>query len=231
MEALEKKREGNSPIQFIQIPPSRGLNLLVRNGQYLFYHGKFEKSYVTKMNVHSIAMIVLEKKGAIKINNQLISEEGIFLKNLKDVSFEFSGGTEFILATSHCGKKENSKSNVISYNKIKKTDKPWGYEILFNENNDDFCMKKIFIMPNHRTSLQFHEKKIETQFLHQGEINAVYAKKNNELCKKKCSPQLAINIDRKVIHRIEALTPTTIFEVSTPELEDVVRIEDDYSRA
>ncbi len=110
-----------------------------------------------------------------------------------------------------------------------RTEKPWGYEILFAR-TAQYAGKIIFIAQGHRVSLQYHHKKDESMYLYQGK-----AKMEIEIGGRMTSSTIrtgqSIHIPANNKHRLEAIEDTTIFEVSTPELSDVVRVEDDYGRA
>ncbi len=104
------------------------------------------------------------------------------------------------------------------------TEKPWGHEELL-EHNTRYALKKIFIRAGCRTSLQYHRSKCETNYVVSGDLDV---ERGTSMVK------LAAGADFTVLpmqhHRITAVTNVTIIECSTPELDDVVRIEDDYGR-
>lgn len=112
--------------------------------------------------------------------------------------------------------------------KKKFTKKPWGYEILL-EINDNFMFKKLFMKKKHRCSLQYHNKKTESVFVLKGILNVVIKNKHkikNIILKANDN----ILIKKKTIHRMEAITDCEYLEASTPEKDDVIRLEDDYKR-
>ena len=108
-----------------------------------------------------------------------------------------------------------------------------------NNKIDGYSFKKIIIKKGFQTSLQFHIKKKETNFLFDG-LALLYhsnsrAKKNNSknirfYKKKKLNRFSSVTIERNSIHRIKALSNLTLYEISTPELSDVVRVIDDSNR-
>jgi mannose-6-phosphate isomerase len=108
-------------------------------------------------------------------------------------------------------------------NKIIK--KPWGSEELI-ELNSKYCLKKLFMKKGHRCSLQYHEKKIETIYVLDGVLTIEINKKIINL-----KPNESITITAGDVHRMSAIESDSCYlESSTPELEDVVRIEDDFGR-
>lgn len=111
-----------------------------------------------------------------------------------------------------------------------KTEKPWGYEILFARTSY-YAGKVIFVKKGHRLSLQYHKKKDESLYLYDGTTRIEIEEEPGTTVIKTASSGLSIRILPNIRHRIEAIEDCTFFEVSTPELEDVVRVEDDYGRA
>ena len=110
-------------------------------------------------------------------------------------------------------------------------DKPWGWEEILDL-NDRYCIKHLFINGGHRLSKQYHERKSETLILTQGAAQLVLSTDGAEhtLDMETSKPY---PITPGTIHRLKGIsTPgALILEVSTPELDDVVRLEDDYDRS
>lgn len=104
-------------------------------------------------------------------------------------------------------------------------DKPWGQEVWL-VHNDKYALKILKINKGHRFSLQYHEVKDESWYITKGRLLMTYDKEKCEIHEGE-----VIHIPPKTIHRLEALEDSEFIEVSTPELEDVVRIDDDYDRA
>ena len=109
-----------------------------------------------------------------------------------------------------------------------KTEKPWGYEILFAL-TDNYAGKVLFIKKGHRLSLQYHEVKEETIYLFSGKMLFIYEEKG-QMKEAVLNPGDRFHIPPKMKHRMQALENCFVFEVSTPHLEDVVRLQDDYGR-
>lgn len=112
----------------------------------------------------------------------------------------------------------------------KRIDKPWGHEEII-EHNDRYVVKKLHIDAGHRLSLQYHEKKHETLLLIWGEVNLNIGTKEDELQPIIMYPGTHQVIVPGTIHQIAAVQDSIIIECSTPELDDVVRLKDDYGRA
>ncbi|MDX9971315.1 MAG: cupin domain-containing protein [Candidatus Gracilibacteria bacterium] len=107
--------------------------------------------------------------------------------------------------------------------------KPWGKEIWF-ANTESYAGKILEIMKGHRYSLQYHEKKTETQYVYTGKVRLTYGKDRENLEEKILEPGEKFHIPPNTLHRVEALEDSKIFEVSTSELDDVVKLHDDYGR-
>ena len=109
-----------------------------------------------------------------------------------------------------------------------KVDKPWGYELRFVR-TDRYAGKVLFIKAGSQLSLQYHEKKDEAFYVQSGTLELVLGSGTDQTVVR-MEPGSSRHITPKTVHRFRAVTDTLLFEVSTPELEDVVRIEDDYGR-
>lgn len=107
--------------------------------------------------------------------------------------------------------------------------KPWGQEELI-EVNKDYMVKKLTMFKDHRCSLQFHKYKKETIYVLSGELEILIGKNKESLERKKYIAGESVTIDPNIIHRMRGITETTYLECSTPQLEDVERLEDDYNR-
>lgn len=103
--------------------------------------------------------------------------------------------------------------------------KPWGYEIIWAKSNK-YAGKILYINANHRLSLQYHEVKDESIYVLEGNLNLQVNHDNLVL-----EPGESYRITPKTVHRFSAGDhPVKLVEVSTAELADVVRVEDDYGR-
>ncbi len=108
--------------------------------------------------------------------------------------------------------------------------KPWGREIWF-AHTEKYAGKILEVKAGNRYSLQYHEKKIETQYVYSGKVKFTYGTDKNNLQEKILNSGDKIDVTPYTIHRLEALEDSEIFEVSTPELDDVVKLDDDYGRS
>lgn len=112
---------------------------------------------------------------------------------------------------------------------MKVVKKPWGKEVWL-ELNDQYCYKRIYINKGHRTSFQYHEKKMETNYIIEGEAE-IWIENGDGLVEKKImkTDEFFTVLPPKK-HRVIAITDIILQEVSTPEVDDVIRIEDDSRR-
>ena len=113
----------------------------------------------------------------------------------------------------------------------RRVDKPWGYELIWAL-TDRYCGKLLVVHAGHALSLQYHERKEESWYvqggratLELGEVDAGEPLQTLEI-----GPGDAFHYRPRTIHRITAVEDTTIVEVSTPDLDDVVRLDDRYGR-
>jgi mannose-6-phosphate isomerase len=112
---------------------------------------------------------------------------------------------------------------------VTRVDKPWGYELHWAK-TDRYVGKLIHINKGHALSLQYHNQKDETIFLWRGSM-LFEIEENGTLVGREMKPGEAVHVKPPTVHRMTALEDTDVFEVSTPELLDVVRLEDRYGRA
>ena len=112
---------------------------------------------------------------------------------------------------------------------MKRIEKPWGEE-QWVVHNEHYALKIIKVKAGHRTSLQYHNVKHETNYIDSGSVKATVESNNGELEVRVFGPGSVIDVSPGRKHRIEALEDTRMIEVSTPQLDDLVRVEDDYRR-
>ena len=113
----------------------------------------------------------------------------------------------------------------------RRVEKPWGHELIWAL-SDVYCGKLLFVAAGHSLSRQYHERKDESWLVHSGRARIELASLDGELeGDAVVDAGSAFRFRPFTVHRITALEDTTILEVSTPELDDVVRIEDVYGRA
>lgn len=109
-------------------------------------------------------------------------------------------------------------------------EKPWGKEEVL-EINDRYLMKKLTMHKGHRCSLQYHNVKKETIYVLSGQLKIIVGPTKETLAEKIYQAHESITIMPKEVHRMEAVEDSVYLEASTPDMDDVVRVSDDYQRA
>ena len=112
---------------------------------------------------------------------------------------------------------------------MRRVSKPWGYELIFAE-TERYAGKILHLEPGHLLSLQYHERKDETVYVLSGEVY-LSVEVDGEMQEKKLGAGEAYRIAPGTRHRMRAEKAVDLVEVSSPELSDVVRLEDAYGRA
>ena len=111
-----------------------------------------------------------------------------------------------------------------------KVEKPWGYEVIWAL-TDDYCGKVLFVKAGESLSLQFHRQKDESWLVQSGRAKLELGNAGEKTLKEEViGAGAAFHYAPGTVHRVTAIEDTTILEVSTPHLEDVVRLEDAYGR-
>lgn len=111
---------------------------------------------------------------------------------------------------------------------MRRVEKPWGYELIWAE-TDRYVAKLLFIKGGHKLSRQYHVRKDETFFVEDGEMTLELGL-GADLESRRLGPGDAYHCRPGTVHRMMANRDVRVFEVSTPELDDVVRLEDAYGR-
>ena len=109
-------------------------------------------------------------------------------------------------------------------------EKPWGKEEVI-EINDRYMMKKLTMWKGHRCSIQYHNIKRETIYVLSGQLRIYTGPSLEELTYRVFTEGETITLTPGVVHRMEAVEDSVYLEASTPEMDDVVRLVDDYKRA
>ena len=109
-----------------------------------------------------------------------------------------------------------------------RVEKPWGYELVW-ACTDRYVGKILHVKAGHVLSLQYHNKKDETMHVLSGELTLRVGSENN-LVSRPFRQGETVHIPAKLIHQIEAVVDSDVLEASTPELDDLVRLQDRYGR-
>ena len=115
------------------------------------------------------------------------------------------------------------------HHEVKKIEKPWGYELIF-AHTSRYAGKILHVNAGHALSLQYHERKDETLYLASGEVE-FQVQEGDALISHRLLPGQSYHVQPGTRHRMIAGPDGCEFiEVSSPELDDVIRLEDRYGR-
>lgn len=241
------KNLGKNKISYIK----KNKEVLGFNKYYKYDYYSINKTIKIKNSSCDLFFYVLKcsnTKSKIFIRNKKfsLSKDKLLRINKKKsdiINIKTTSKIIFLIVYNH---KESSNSENLKIKEIKDiytVVKPWGYEKwLTGNNNKNFAFKKIFLKKGTKTSLQYHVKKIETNFLFNGKAKLHYLDKKINLIKKnflKINKNVKnktldsgsiINVKPKTIHRLQAVSNLMLYEVSSPHLSDVIRISDDSNR-
>ena len=113
---------------------------------------------------------------------------------------------------------------------VRKVEKPWGHELIWAV-TDIYVGKLLFVKAGHSLSLQFHREKDESWLVQSGRAKLELGEVGETVLKEEViAAGAAFHYPPGTVHRVTAIEDTTILEVSTPHLDDVVRLEDAYGR-
>ena len=113
----------------------------------------------------------------------------------------------------------------------RRVEKPWGYELIW-ATSEHYVGKVLFVRGGNSLSLQFHKVKDESWYVQGGRAELEIGAAGDAMTTSEVvGPGAAFRLRPGTVHRVRALLDTTILEVSTPQLDDVVRLEDEYGRA
>ena len=117
----------------------------------------------------------------------------------------------------------------LAHGPLSSTKKPWGGEELL-AHTPHYALKKIFVKKGSRSSLQYHTQKAETLYMLSGKLQIEVGGDAKSLAADVLNPGDTIDIPAGKVHRSTAVEDCWVIEVSTPHLDDVVRVEDDHGR-
>jgi mannose-6-phosphate isomerase len=113
---------------------------------------------------------------------------------------------------------------------VRRVEKPWGYELIWAL-TDAYCGKLLFVRAGHSLSLQFHREKEESWLVQAGRARLELGEVGEgPLHEEVITAGAAFHFRPGTVHRVTAIEDTTIVEVSTSQIDDVVRLEDAYGR-
>ena len=114
---------------------------------------------------------------------------------------------------------------------VKRVEKPWGHELIWAL-TDTYCGKVLFVRAGEALSLQFHNEKDESWLVQSGRAKLELGEPGQTILNEEViGAGAAFRYRPGTVHRVTAIEDTTILEVSTPHLDDIVRLKDLYRRA
>lgn len=232
---------GGNTIQNIDLSSS-GTHPLASD-PYFFIHykgnGVFDRlpaeGAITMYVVNASADATLEAAGK---KNSLRSGQVVVLEKAGLASVR--GEVEFFVAGTNRSVSSSSSVRVLQSDEVKRVEKPWGYELWLTGEHPQFAFKKLFIKQGTKTSLQYHKFKRETMIFWNGDA-ALHYRSNpsapidrvstTDVSATPLRPGDLVDVFPNHLHRVEAVSDIHLFEVSTPHLDDVIRVSDDSNRA
>jgi mannose-6-phosphate isomerase len=110
-----------------------------------------------------------------------------------------------------------------------RVDKPWGHELIWAA-TEHYAGKILYVTAGHRLSVQYHERKDETSYVLRGKLKLLKGASAGELVETELAAGAQWRNRPGEVHTIEAIEDAEVLEVSTPHLDDVVRLSDSYGR-
>jgi len=111
----------------------------------------------------------------------------------------------------------------------RRVEKPWGWELIWALTGH-YCGKLLFVRAGESLSLQYHETKDESWYVQEGRAELELGAVGGDLGRIEIGPGDCFRFAPRTVHRVRALEDTLVVEVSTPQLDDVVRLADEYGR-
>lgn len=112
----------------------------------------------------------------------------------------------------------------------RRVEKPWGYELIWGH-TQNYVGKILHVEAGEALSLQYHQVKDETMYLLSGEIEIELGDHEDDLRMHVLRPGESVHLPPGRRHRLKARLTSDVLEVSTPQIDDVVRLEDRYGRS
>ena len=126
-------------------------------------------------------------------------------------------------------KARTSAAPITAAAETARVDKPWGFEVRWAI-TDRYLGKLIHVNAGHQLSLQYHVQKDESIYVASGQLDLVLEDDAGELQTHRLTPGMSARVRPGRRHRFVAVEDVELFEVSSAEIDDVVRLEDDYGR-
>jgi len=211
--------------------------------EYVFHRcANGEEIAVSGLGSLSVFLLGKDTETRIKVqNSEDLMEEGDLLQGEgQEIVVKVKGGAAVFLAVGVRGPcPAKSRLALTRAAQLYKVTKPWGHELWLNGVHPLYAFKQIFVKAGHKTSLQYHKFKRETNVLLDG-VAKLHYQGNASVPLDKVSTQdttslrlesvCVVDVFPNTVHRLEAVTDILLYESSTPHLDDVIRIQDDTMR-
>ena len=218
--------------------------ILSKNRYTYLFENKLSNKLSDLKELKSLTILILKCGNDSKLllkhkNFKLKNNQVILIENIKTKLKMGNEQNTILIAGTKTNKYKKKIFRKFDLSRSYKVKKHWGHELWLNGRNKNFAFKKIFLKKGNKTSLQYHNRKKETNFLYKGKIYLHYLSKNKkfnkidydkDIKKKYIVGPAVIDVEPKTVHRIEAITDLTLYETSTPHLDDVIRLQDDKLR-
>lgn len=225
---------------------------LSKPGKQIFAKDAYNYSYsyvktgkihtITNLRSFSVYFFQLHKDTKTTINGELFKLSRGDALQVEGIPLELSATNDMRIFVSGVSEKKTDKTGLTiqSHDKIYRVEKPWGHELwISGSSHPSYAFKQIFVKKGTKTSLQYHIMKRETNVLMDGKCY-LHFKKNDKVDNNNVKPRdvdavelkpvSVIDVFPPTLHRLEAITDITLYETSTPHLDDVVRVQDDTKR-
>lgn len=210
-----------------------------------FFYKTLEQESITWENLKSVTIYLLNvannsvvtlvnTKDNLQVGDAVQAENSVITLKVEE------GPVEFLVAGTEVPQSEKEEVKLTQYSDLYRVTKPWGHELWINGQHPGYCLKQVYIKSGTKTSLQYHQYKQETNVLFEGEANIHYKNNqsihNDDVTSKDTGyvntfPVSVVNVLPGTLHRVEAVTNITLYETSTPYLDDVIRVQDDSGRS
>ena len=206
-----------------------------------FYRSRADESLLFE-ELKSFTIVVLRKAptGSVEIFGQSLEQGDVIQVEGRAVNLETRGsGADLLVAGTTLPNAPTEGVIITRSHEIYRVNKPWGHELWLNGRHPGYALKQIGIKRGNKSSLQYHRLKMETIVLFSGRARMHY-KANKAVPTDQVTPEdvatttlshvSVMTIAPFTLHRFEAVSDLLFYEVSTPHLDDVIRVADDSGR-
>jgi mannose-6-phosphate isomerase len=213
---------------------------------YLYFHLRLKAGETVKLptekGVYSVFVFAAHGGASVRfdaLSHPVQAREAVQLVHQSAGVTAEGGDVELLVAGAPEADAQASETRHFKASEIKKVSKPWGHELWFHGGHPQYAFKEIFVKAGTKTSLQYHRHKQETNILFAGDAVLHYKSDPNasidapsleSMATLPLTPVSSVDVTPFVLHRLEAVTDILLYEVSTPFLDDVVRVSDDTAR-